>query len=212
MPKITDEHRAHRRAQILDAAWRCFYRNGVQPTTMEEIIAESGLSASAMYRYFSGKEDIIHTAIGVSLQGLTAGLQPLFADATLGPAAFVGRLLSDIERFAARPGFNLLPIGVHGWSEAQRDERVRGLIAGYYGQFRRMLVARVEDWKRTGDIDPDIAPADAAEALQSLILGYIVQTTITRDVSADAHARAVRALIPDFSSRPRPKQRIQRRR
>jgi len=195
MPKVSDAHREMRRAQILDAAWRCFYRNGVQTTTMEEIIAESGLSASAMYRYFSGKEDIIQTAIGVSLQGLTAGLQPLFADATLDPAAFIGRLLSGIERFATRQGFNLLPIGVHGWSEAQRDERVRNLIAGYYGQFRRMLVARVEGWKRSGDLDPDVAPADAAEALQSLILGYIVQTTITRDVSAEAHARALCAMI-----------------
>jgi len=26
MPKISDEHRAARQAQILDAAWRCFYR------------------------------------------------------------------------------------------------------------------------------------------------------------------------------------------
>lgn len=212
MPKITEEHRARRRAQILDAAWRCFYRNGVQPTTMEEIIAESGLSASAMYRYFSGKDDIIQSAIGVSLQSLTAGMQPLFADATLDPAAFVRRVLSDIERFAARPGFNLLPIGVHGWSEAQRDERVRTLIAGYYAQFRRLLVARVEGWKRSGDIDADVAPTDVAEALQSLILGYIVQTTITRDVSADAHARALRAVLPDARSLPRPKQRVQRRR
>jgi len=59
----------------------------------------------------------------------------------------------------------------------------------------RMLVARVEGWKRSGDLDPDVAPADAAEALQSLILGYIVQTTITRDVSAEAHARALCAMI-----------------
>ena len=77
----------------------------------------------------------------------------------------------------------------------QRDGDVRNLIAGYYGQFRRMLVARVEGWKRSGDLDPDVAPADAAEALQSLILGYIVQTTITRDVSAEAHARALCAMI-----------------
>lgn len=59
MPKISDTHREMRRAQILDAAWRCFYRNGVQATTMEEIIREANMSASAMYRYFSGKEDII---------------------------------------------------------------------------------------------------------------------------------------------------------
>lgn len=193
MPKISDEHRERRRAQILDAAWRCFYRNGVQATTMEEIIAESGLSASAMYRYFKGKDDIIVNAIAVSLEGLRTLLVPLFAEERATPAQFVERLLCDIERFAARRGFNLLPIAVHGWSEAQRDERVRALIATSYQGFRQMLLARVMRWQQAGAMSRGIAAADAAEALQSLVLGYIVQATIVRNVSAAGHARAVGA-------------------
>lgn len=193
MPKVTDEHRELRRAQILDAAWRCFYRNGVQATTMEEIIAESGLSASAMYRYFAGKDDIIQKAIAASLQGLADRLAPLFLDPTLDPPAFVERVLASIEAFAARRGFNLLPIAIHGWSEAQRDDRVRALMAASYAGFRHGLVARVEQWQRTGIVDTGLGAQDAAQALQSLFLGYIVQTTITRDVSAAAHARALAA-------------------
>ena len=63
MPKISPEHRQMRQQQILEAAWRCFHRAGVQATTMQDIIAESGLSASAMYRYFADKEGIILAAI-----------------------------------------------------------------------------------------------------------------------------------------------------
>lgn len=191
MPKVSDEHRERRRAEILDAAWRCFYRNGVQATTMEEIIAESGLSASAMYRYFAGKDDIIQKAIAASLQGLAARLEPLFADPSLGPREFVERVLQDIEAFAARRGFNLLPIAVHGWSEAQRDDRIRALMAGAYAGFRRGLVARAELWQRRGSVDAGASPEDVAQMLQSVFLGYIVQATITRDVSPAAHARAV---------------------
>ncbi len=190
MPKISEELRQERRAQILDAAWRCFYRNGVQATTMEEIIAESGMSASAMYRYFKGKDDIILNAIAVSLQGFSKVLEPIVADLRTSPEEFVERLLSDMERFAARRGFNLLPIAIHGWGEAQRDERVRTLLAGFYGEFRRRLVARAQRWQQDGTMDTRVAPEDAAEALQSLVLGYIVQATITRDVSPARHARA----------------------
>ena len=66
MPKISPEHRQMRQQQILEAAWRCFHRAGVQATTMQDIIAESGLSASAMYRYFADKEGIILAAIAAT--------------------------------------------------------------------------------------------------------------------------------------------------
>lgn len=160
---------------------------------MEEIISESGLSTSAMYRYFKGKDDIILNAITASLTAFASRLQPLVADASLDPPHFVERLLDTIETFAARNGFNLLPIAVHGWSEAQRNDQVRAVMVSAYGGFRRLLATRVQGWQAAGLVDRKVAPEDAAQALQSLVLGYIVQVTITRDVSPAAHARAVAA-------------------
>lgn len=75
MPKISEQQREDRRVQILNAAWICFYRNGVQSTTMEEIVREADLSAGAVYRYFAGKDAIILAAIGASLDELSAALQ-----------------------------------------------------------------------------------------------------------------------------------------
>ena len=49
MPKVSQEHRDARRAQILRAAAACFERKGYQRTTMADIIRESGLSAGAIY-------------------------------------------------------------------------------------------------------------------------------------------------------------------
>ena len=125
MPKISEERRAQRQAQILDAAWRCFHRDGVQGTTMEQIIAASGLSASAMYRYFAGKDDIIVAAMGQSLGSLAAKLQPLLdAPERVGVGALIGAITGAIDRFSNRPGYRLTTIALHGWSEAQRNPRV----------------------------------------------------------------------------------------
>lgn len=198
MPKISEEHRAARRAQILDAAWRCFYREGVQATTMEQIIAESGLSASAMYRYFDGKDDIIAAAIDTSLRGLARLLEPIVehdgGGAPPGVAELVGRITAAIDGFMARPGFNLSRIALHGWSEAQRNERLRELMRGFYAAFRDRLAARVPRWQAAGEVDPAAAPQEVAQLLMSVILGYVTQSAIVHDAVPAAHARGLEAI------------------
>lgn len=195
MPKISDETRALRRAQILEAAWRCFYRQGVQATTMEEIIAEAGMSASAMYRYFANKEDIIATAIGFSLSGLRSLLEPVFADASLdAPSAFVARVAATIDAFTAREGYNLSTMAVHGWSESQRNPAVRERLRGHYLGFREMLAARAATWQSAGTLPLGADPGAVGNALLSLILGYVVQAAVMRDVNPAALATGLEAI------------------
>lgn len=176
MPKITEERREERRLQILNAAWRCFFRYGVQVTSMEQIIAESGQSASAMYRYFKGKDDIILAAITSSLGDLVPRLAPVIAQAS-GPAALVETICSAIDRFCVRDGFDLRVIAVQGWAEAQTVPAVRDVIARFYIGFRQTLAGRIKSWDAACDLTPAQADA-AAQALQSLILGYVLQTTL----------------------------------
>jgi len=195
MPKISAAHRAMRQAQILDAAWRCFYREGVQATTMEQIIAASGLSASAMYRYFAGKDDIIVAAVSASLTGLAQRLEPIFDDPVpAGVAALVQRLTGAIEAFAARPGYKLTTIALHGWSEAQRNERLRRLMREHYAAFRRRLTQRVRRWQAEGRIAAGAPAGDVARLLLSVLFGFVVQGAILGDASPAALARGLEAL------------------
>ncbi len=85
---------------------------------MEQIIAESGQSASAMYRYFKGKDDIILAAITSSLGDLTLQLAPVVA-AAAGPVELMETLCETIDQFCLRDGFDLRVIAVQGWAEAQ---------------------------------------------------------------------------------------------
>ena len=195
MPKISDETRALRGAQILDAAWRCFQRQGVQATTMEEIIAEADMSASAMYRYFANKDDIIATAIATSLSGLKSLLEPVFADSCLDtPSAFVARVAATIDAFTARRGYNLSTMAVHGWSESQHNPAVRDRLRGHYLGFREMLAARATSWRSAGGLPPGADPDAVGNALLSLILGYVVQAAVMRDVNPAALAAGLEAI------------------
>jgi TetR/AcrR family transcriptional regulator, transcriptional repressor of aconitase len=62
MPKVSKEHRQAKRGQILDAALRCFARNGYYKSSMRDICKEAGLSAGAVYLHFRSKEEIMETA------------------------------------------------------------------------------------------------------------------------------------------------------
>ncbi|MCI8423158.1 MAG: TetR/AcrR family transcriptional regulator [Lawsonibacter sp.] len=49
------------RGKIIEAAWRLFYRQGYDDTTVEEIIEESGTSRGSFYHYFEGKDALLTT-------------------------------------------------------------------------------------------------------------------------------------------------------
>ena len=57
-----------RRREILDAALKCFLKNGVSRTTIEQIRIKSGASAGSIYHLFSGKDEIALTLFVEGMQ------------------------------------------------------------------------------------------------------------------------------------------------
>ena len=47
------------KGKIISAAWKLFYEQGYDDTTIDEIIAESGTSKGSFYHYFEGKDALL---------------------------------------------------------------------------------------------------------------------------------------------------------
>ena len=47
------------KARIVSAAWKLFYEQGYENTTVEDIIFESGTSKGSFYHYFEGKDALL---------------------------------------------------------------------------------------------------------------------------------------------------------
>ena len=47
------------KSKIVSAAWKLFYEQGYEDTTIEEIIEESGTSKGSFYHYFEGKDALL---------------------------------------------------------------------------------------------------------------------------------------------------------
>jgi AcrR family transcriptional regulator len=59
VPRVSEEHLAARRQQIAEAAAALFAERGFSRTTMADLVAASGLSTGAVYRYFPSKADLV---------------------------------------------------------------------------------------------------------------------------------------------------------
>ncbi|SRR6266536_5481073 len=67
MPKVSQEHRDARRAEILEGARRAFSRWGYEGATVARLEEETGLSRGAIFHYFGNKLDLfVELAVEVS--------------------------------------------------------------------------------------------------------------------------------------------------
>ena len=51
--------KSNTKSKIVSAAWKLFYEQGYESTTVEEIIKESGTSRGSFYHYFDGKDALV---------------------------------------------------------------------------------------------------------------------------------------------------------
>ena len=183
MPKISDERRAARHAQILDAAWTCFQRQGLHATTMDDIIRASGLSAGAVYSYFPSKEELIFAAVTTSLAGLRDRVDALLDRPILpAPGALVREIALEVARFADRDDYDLRRVALLGWAETQRSERLRRVMRDAYLAFRGRLAATAESWTESGVLPVGTESQAVAKLLLAQILGFVVQSAIIGDI------------------------------
>lgn len=58
---MTKKNSRNTKGRIISAAWKLFYEQGYEETTVEDIIFESGTSKGSFYHYFDGKDALMGT-------------------------------------------------------------------------------------------------------------------------------------------------------
>jgi TetR/AcrR family transcriptional regulator, transcriptional repressor of aconitase len=200
MPRITEERREARREQILDAARACILEHGLEAVSMEMIIDRSGLSTGAVYRYFSGKDEIIGAAVTGSVSEIgAAAVTILTSTAPALPAKLIEELLTAWVTYSrsgvgAAAGLDRMPAALHGWSYAQTDPKLKATMRAGLEGFRELCVPVIERWQTEGVIAAGVEPDAVAQLILSISLGFVVQRSLTGDAGVQAHADAVAAL------------------
>ncbi len=133
MPRLTDARKDLRRAQITEAAVRCFGRNGLERTSIADITAESGLSTGSIYAHYRSKADLVQAAARATLAKRAEVLGGYAqAENPPGPDELLARMTSVIDPVEAR-------FGVQIWAEATTDPVIGGIVTDMIDRLRRMV-------------------------------------------------------------------------
>jgi AcrR family transcriptional regulator len=85
---------AVRRAELLDCAQRLFLTRGYEQTTVNDVIAATGLSKGAFYHHFRAKEDLLEAIAGRFARESVGFIEALQAESGLDALQRLNRLLS----------------------------------------------------------------------------------------------------------------------
>ncbi|MEL4317644.1 TetR/AcrR family transcriptional regulator [Leifsonia sp. YIM 134122] len=195
MPKVTEEHRIARRTEIAQAAMRCFARKGFEGTSVADIIAESGLSAGAIYGHYKSKNELIQLAVTELLGQRMADVELALMDEDLmEPGELIGVFLRGVEA-----EFGDLGVLLQLWAAAANDAELRRLAQGIAGSIREVFQTYLAAWhvRRNGLSE---AEAEARGARESWIYigicqGYMVQSAIFDGFDGDAYIATSAALL-----------------
>jgi AcrR family transcriptional regulator len=193
VPRVSAAHLAARRQQILDAARICFLRNGFHSTSMQDVIAEAGLSVGAVYRYFRSKNEIIAAIASSYATELRTTLGELAADPALGLSEVMERAAGLIDDNTGPDG--MLRLAVQVWAEALRDPAVGAVAEQIYGTMRGNFVDLAQRAVEAGELPADADPKAVGAALFSLMLGYALQRMLTGEPDLSTYRAGLRSLL-----------------
>ncbi|MFD9001484.1 TetR/AcrR family transcriptional regulator [Streptomyces sp. NPDC059582] len=199
MPKVTQEYMEARRAQILDAARRCFVRDGFHSTSMQDLFAESGLSAGAVYRHFASKDEMITAIVEENMREV---LNMVHTVATQRPTSSVGAMMAgvlDIVRVKTAEE-NIAGLSVLAWSESLRNPALADKFKHLLAQMRSDLTEVIREHQQSGTLPREVSPEGIAATLSCTLPGYILQLAMGDSQAMEDVPDALRALWPESAA------------
>jgi TetR/AcrR family transcriptional regulator, repressor for uid operon len=159
-----DEKRQH----ILEAAERCFQRDGFRGASIGDICAAARMSPGHLYHYFDSKEAII---------------EAIFESRLEREAAIVGELTQtpNVDLIAAICGWldgRMKDVRAHGTSlglemraESARNPAIAKIASRADRGVRELLSHLIREGQERGQVDPALDPDSVAAVVHSIIFG-----------------------------------------
>ena len=183
MPRVSDEHLERRRQQILDAARVCFLRKGFHLTSMQDVFAESGLSAGAVYRYFKSKNEIIHAIATEKQSGAVKLLEEIIKEDPLPPYdEIIERFFAFVQAILDEDG--ALRVAPQVWAEALHDPVYQAIIAELFAGVRSRWTELARRMRDAGRMPEDADPEAFGATMMCTMPGFVLQRMLIGDLDA----------------------------
>ncbi len=130
----------------------CFSRKGYYQTTMDDIVAESGLSKGALYWYFKSKKELFLSLVGEMMGQFGLAWESIAATKESSATA---RLHASLALFRAELGTMVPFLGVtmEAWALTRHDEDVEDLMREIYQPYLDIMHGLINDGIASGEFN-----------------------------------------------------------
>jgi len=195
VPRLSADLIAQRRQHILTSAWSCFARTGFHGTSMDDVVAATGMSTSAVYRYFASKDELIEATMDEALTVIRDLFGKLLTSEPVPtPHETLRALTDELHRRSAHPRYDLSQIVIQGWAEALRLPALRERTRTFYLEAREHLAELARRWITDRQIAADADPDAVSAVLLAMMPGLIVTHQLVAEFSADTLSSGLAAL------------------
>lgn len=172
MRKVDPEKHEERRQQILQAAARCFARDGFRGASISEICAEAKMSSGHLYHYFPNKEAIVRAMT----EGGLARAAEYFERIMQSPdpiRAFIA------ETTKPKRGLIKESLLLDVLAEAGRNPELAELLRQHTLALRTLLADFLRQAQAQGRVDAELDAEMTAAILMAVVDG--ARTMLVRD-------------------------------
>ncbi|WP_299557239.1 TetR/AcrR family transcriptional regulator [uncultured Mycolicibacterium sp.] len=168
MPRVTDDHLAARRRQILDGARRCFAEYGYEKATVRRLEETIGLSRGAIFHHFRDKDTLFFELAREDAERMAEvaereGLIQVMRDMIAAPEQYdwLATRLEIARKLRNDPAFN------RGWKERSAE-------------LAQATSARLRRQKQAGRLRDDV-PGEVLQTYLDLVLDGLVARLASGD-------------------------------
>ncbi len=171
MPRMSEAEKQKSHKRILDAAARLLRENGIDATSVADVMTAAGMTHGGFYRHFSSKEDLVGAALEHAAATVLGPVESKGAGEARAVAvdAYIADYLSDAHRRRRAEG---CPLAALAGEALREDGRVREAAEN---------AARRTACLLSEGSGGDDAPDDLGLSTLAVLMGSIVLARLLRD-------------------------------
>lgn len=173
---------ARTRAKIIAAASDLMYVKGVGMTTLDEVVAASGVSKSQLYHHFSGKSMLVRAVIEATGDRIMRRERDALSRVTT-MAGLKRWRDALIQNNALRHGAYGCALGSLAADVADHDDVARVALADLFGEWQGLLAEVLQRFQRDGILPDDVSTAQLATGLMGAVQGGYLLAQTAHDVA-----------------------------
>jgi AcrR family transcriptional regulator len=178
-----------KRTELLDAAWRLFYRDGYHAVGIDTVLAEAGVAKMTLYKHFPSKEELIAAVLQRRSRELEATFEEAVAAAGRSPTKRLLGIFVMMDTWFRTRDFNGCAF-IKAVAEYPDPKSKPHQVAAAH---KAMLLSRLTS---LAEALPAKSPETLARALMFLSEGAIVTAHMyQRPEAANEAAEAAKVLI-----------------